>query len=125
LRSLLLILTVVGIPFAVYRFMATLLFAQASVFEDRTARASLRASADLTRGHWWRTFAFTIVVDVVAILSGPILGVAILLLASSSLTFIDITGSIVYALTVPFAATALTLYYFDLDAQRHGGLARA
>jgi hypothetical protein len=125
LRSLLLILTVVGIPFAVYRFMATSLFAQASVLEDRTARGSLRASADLTRGQWWRTFAFTIVVDVVVILSGPILGVAILLLTPRSLTFIDITGSIVYALTIPFAAAALTLYYFDLEARRGTSLARA
>jgi hypothetical protein len=36
-----------------------------------------------------------------------------------SLTFIDITGSLVYALTVPYAAIALTLYYFDL-ATRQG-----
>jgi hypothetical protein len=118
LRSLLLILTVVGIPLAVYRFMATSLFAQASVLEDRTARDALQASAELTRGRWWRTFAFTIIVNTVAILSGPLLGVGILLLTSSSLTFIDITGSLIYALTVPLAATALTLYYFDLDARR-------
>jgi hypothetical protein len=118
LRSLLLILTVVGIPLAVYRFMATSLFAQASVLEDRTARGALRASAELTRGRWWRTFAFTVIVNTAAILSGPFLGVAILLLTASSLTFIDITGSIIYALTVPLAATALTLYYFDLEARR-------
>jgi hypothetical protein len=47
----------------------------------------------------------------------PELGVLILLLSASSLTFIDITGSIVYALVVPYAATALTLYYFDLQAR--------
>jgi hypothetical protein len=41
--------------------------------------------------------------------------VLILLLTAQSLTFIDITGSIVYTLIIPYAAIALTLYYFDLQ----------
>ncbi len=112
---LVLVLTVIGIPFAVYYFIRTSLFAQTCVLEDQTAIGSLRASASLTRRHWWRTFGFTTLVNVIAILSGPLLGVLILLLTSQSLTFIDITGSIVYTLVVPCAAMALTLYYFDLQ----------
>jgi hypothetical protein len=81
----------------------------------------LRASARLTRRHWWRTFAITALIDAIAILSGPLLGVLILLLTSQSLTFIDIIGSIVYALVVPYAAIALTLYYFDLHARPEAG----
>ena len=114
---LLLVLTVVGAPFAVYYFIRTSLFAQACVLEHRGAFGSLRASARLTRRRWWRTFGFTALIDVIAILSGPLLGVLILLFTPQSLTFIDITGSIVYALVVPYAATALTLYYFDLQAR--------
>jgi len=116
--SVLLVLTVVGIPYAIYRLIRTSLFAQACVLERDTARDSLRTSADLTRGQWWRTFGFTALIDALAILSGPILGVAILLLTSSSLTFINITGALIYALTVPAAAIALTLYYFDLQTRR-------
>jgi hypothetical protein len=41
----------------------------------------------------------------------------ILLMTSQSLTFINLIGSIIYALTVPYAAIALTLYYFDLQAR--------
>jgi hypothetical protein len=48
---------------------------------------------------------------------GTLLGVVILLLTARSLTFIDISGSIVYALVVPYAAIALTLYYFNLQAR--------
>lgn len=114
---LLLVLTVIGIPFAIYYFIRTSLFAQACVLGDETATGSLRASARLTRRHWWRTFGFTALVNVIAIVSGPLLGVLILLLTAQSLTFIDITGSIVYALVVPYAAIALTLYYFDLQAR--------
>ncbi len=118
---LVLVATVVGIPFAVYYFIRTSLFAQKCVLEDQSAVGSLRASARLTRRHWWRTFAFTTLVNVIAILSGPLLGVLILLLTAQSLTFIDITGSIVYTLVVPYAAVALTLYYFDLQMRPAAG----
>jgi hypothetical protein len=112
-----LVLSVVGIPFAVYYFIRTSLFAQTCVLEDQSAIDSLRASGRLTRRRWWRTFGFTTLVNVIAILSGPLLGVLILLLTSQSLTFIDIIGSMVYTLVVPYAALALTLYYFDLQAR--------
>ena len=101
-----------------YYFIRTSLFAQACVLEDQSAIGSLRASARLTRRHWWRTFGLTALIDVIAILSGPLLGVPILLLTAQSLTFIDVTGSFVYTLVVPYAAIALTLYYFDLQARR-------
>jgi hypothetical protein len=118
---LLLVMTVVGIPIAVYYFIRTSLFAQTNVLEDENAIGSLRASVQLTRRHWWRTFGFTTLVNVIAIVSGPLVGVLILLLTSQSLTFIDITGSIVYTLVVPYAAIALTLYYFDLKMQPAAG----
>lgn len=118
---LVLVLSVIGIPFAVYYFIRTSLFAQASVLEHEGPVDSLRASARLTRRHWWRTFAFTALIDVIAILSGPLLGVLILLLTAQSLVFIDITGAIVYTLVVPYAAIALTLYYFDLQVRRVPG----
>jgi hypothetical protein len=116
-----LVVTVVGIPLAVYYFIRTSLFAQICVLEDESAIGSLRASARLTRRRWWRTFAFTTLVSVIAILSGPLLGVLILLLTSQSLTFIDITGSIVYTLVIPYVAIALTLYYFDLQTRPVAG----
>ncbi len=115
--TVILTLSVIGIPYAVYRLIRTSLFAQMCALEDETAAGALRGSANLIRGRWWRTFGFTAVIDLVAALSGPLLGVLVLLLTSRSLTFIDITGSIIYALTVPYAAIALTLYYFDLHAR--------
>lgn len=114
---LVLLVTVIGIPFALWYFIRTSLFAQACVLEDHSAIGSLRASGRLTRRRWWRTFGFTALIDVIAGLSGPLLGVVILLLTTQSLTFIDIIGSVVYTLVVPYAAIALTLYYFDLQAR--------
>lgn len=114
LTVIVLTIVVVGIPFAIHRFIRWSLFAQAAALEDRDARGSLRRSSELVSGYWWRTFAITAFVDVLVFLSGPVIGVILLLVTDRSLNFIDITGSVIYAFTVPYAAVALTLYYFDL-----------
>jgi ABC-type sugar transport system permease subunit len=111
-------ITVVGVPFAIGRYVRWSLFAEACALEDRTGRDSLRRSAELVRGRWWRTFGFTSLVVVLTALSGPLLGVGLLLLTDRSLNFINIAGALVYTITVPYAAIALTLYYFDLEARR-------
>jgi hypothetical protein len=114
---LLLTLTVVGIPFAIHRFIRWSLFAQACMLDRLGGRASLAHSSRLVRGRWWRTFGFTALVDVLAVLSGLLFGIGLLLLSSSALNFIDLTSSLIYALTVPLAAITLTLYYFDLEEE--------
>ena len=72
------------------------------------------------KGHWWRTFGFTALIDALAVLSGPLLGVGLLLLTDHSLNFINLAASLVYTFTVPYAAIQLTLYYFDLEARAAG-----
>ncbi|HEY2436332.1 MAG TPA: hypothetical protein VGH93_04065, partial [Solirubrobacteraceae bacterium] len=49
-----------------------------------------------------------------------LLGVGLLLLTDHSLNFINLAASLVYTFTVPYAATQLTLYYFDLEARAAG-----
>ena len=115
---ILLTITVVGIPFAIHRFIRWSLFAEACMLDDLSATDSLRRSSVLVRGRWWRTFGFTALVDVLAILSGPLFGVGLLLLTDHSLNFINLATALVYTITVPYAAIQLTLYYFDLEAQR-------
>jgi hypothetical protein len=117
---LLLTITVVGIPFAVHRFIRWSLFAEACMLDDLSATDSLRRSSELVRGHWWRTFGFSTLVIAFAALSGPLLGVGLLLLTDHSLNFINLAGALVYTFTVPFAAIQLTLYYFDLETRSVG-----
>ena len=114
---LVLTITVVGIPFAIHRFIRWSLFAEACMLDDLPATESLRRSSELVKGHWWRTFGFTALIDAIAVLSGPLLGVGLLLLTDHSLNFINIAASLVYTFTVPYAAIQLTLYYFDLDTR--------
>jgi hypothetical protein len=123
--SVVLVLTVIGIPYAIYRFVRSSLYAQACVLQRRSAIESLQSSRELTRGYWWRTLGFTALVDILTILTGALGGVVLLFATSQSLTLINIAGSVVYALTVPWAAISLTLYYFDLETRRERSLARA
>jgi len=122
--AILLSITVIGLPFAIGRYVRWSLFAEACGLEGGTARESLRRSAELVARRWWRTFGFSALVIVLAALSGPVLGVALLLLTNDSLTFINIAGALIYTVTVPYAAIALTLYYFDLDARRSAAARR-
>jgi hypothetical protein len=113
----LLTITVVGIPFAIHRFVRWSLFAEACMLDDLSATESLHRSSELVKDRWWRTFGFTALIDALAVLSGPLLGVGLLLLTDHSLTFINLAASLVYTFTVPYAAIQLTLYYFDLEAR--------
>jgi hypothetical protein len=56
----LLTITVVGIPFAIHRFIRWSLFAEACMLDDLSATGSLRRSSELVKGRWWRTFGFTV-----------------------------------------------------------------
>jgi hypothetical protein len=114
---ILLTITIIGIPLAIHRFVRWSLFAQACVLDDLPAVESLDRSSELVRGQWWRTFGFTALVDVLAVLSGPLFGVGLLLLTDHSLNFINLAAALVYTVTVPYATIQLTLYYFDLEAR--------
>jgi hypothetical protein len=113
----LLTITIVGIPVAIRHFIRWSLFAEACMLDQLAATGALHRSSQLVEGHWWRTFGFTLFIDVLAVLSGPLLGVGLLLLTDHSLNFINLAASLVYTFTVPYAAIQLTLYYFDLEAR--------
>jgi hypothetical protein len=56
----LLTITVVGIPFAIHRFIRWSLFAQACMLDDVSATESLRRGSELVRGRWLRASGFTV-----------------------------------------------------------------
>jgi hypothetical protein len=55
--KILLSIIVVGIPFAIRRFVRWSLFAQTAMLEDRGARGALRRGRELVDGYWWRRSA--------------------------------------------------------------------
>jgi hypothetical protein len=116
-----LVVSVVGIPVAVYLLVRWAFVAQTGVVEQLPGRKALRTSAELVANRWWRTFAITATVNVLAALSGPVVGlIALFTLTSASLHAINVIGAVVYIFTIPMAAVAVTLLYFD-HVQRPAG----
>lgn len=112
-----LVLTVIGIPFAV-RYLVTWTFVQQNVlFTDHSIRGSFRASNDLVRGHWWRTVRTMVPLLLLLTVAGPLLGL-VLIFTSLPLLLVNVIGSVVFAIAIPFTTAGTTLLYFDLQARQ-------
>jgi hypothetical protein len=108
--------TVVGIPFAIYFYVAWQFVQQEILFEDRSIRESLRGSHARVRGHWWRTVIVTAILALIGVVIGPVLGFFLIFLNLSAV-LVNLIGSIVYALVFPYVALGRTLLYLDLCAR--------
>lgn len=116
----LLALTIVGIPLAVVYLVRKAVLSQACVLEDLRATPALRRSSELVSGHGFRVLAISALVNVTAVLLGPIVGIAVLFLTSGSLSLINLISSLVYVFVVPYAAVAMTLLFYDLRRRQAG-----
>jgi hypothetical protein len=110
------LITVVGIPFAAWKYVGWLFLQQQILFEDKTVREAFRGSSELVRGRWWYTLRVAAVFWLIGIVTGPVLGFA-LIFADISLILINAIGALVFALLVPYIAIGRTLLYFDLEAE--------
>jgi hypothetical protein len=114
-----LLVSFVGAPWGIRQLVRYQFVPQAVMHDDRSGREALDRSSQLVRGRWAHTAI------VVAALNSAIalvaLGIALLLLiVASSVPLWLFSGLtvLVYALTVPFAAIAMTLLYGDAVAER-------
>ena len=112
-----LFITIIGIPFAIWKFVEWQLVQQEIVFEDKSIREAMRGSSRLVRHHWLRTLLIAGFLSVLNAAVGPVLGF-FLIFANFSLVAVDLVSALVYALLVPYVAIARTLLYFDLAARR-------
>jgi hypothetical protein len=121
---LLLALTIIGIPFAIWKFVEWQFVQQEILFRDKGLRAAFRGSTQLVRGNWWRTVRIAGFLWLISIVAGPVLGFA-LIFTPLSLTWANLAGSVVFALLHPYVAIGRTLLYFDLAARQQEALAEA
>ena len=115
--TLLLVLTIIGIPYAIKKYVDWQLTQQEVLFEDRSLREALRGSTRVVRGHWWHTAATVLVLALLGVVAGPMLGFA-LVFTPLPPPLINLFGSLVYALVIPYIAVGLTLLYLDLVERR-------
>ena len=117
--SAVLIVTVIGIPLAVYLLVRWGLVTLACVIDRQSVRGSRSESARLVHGGWWRTLGVTALVNVTPLIVAPLIGVIILLLFSGvAIWFVNLIGSLVFMFLYPYSGLAVALYYYDRRSRR-------
>jgi hypothetical protein len=109
-------ITVIGLPFAIWKLVGWSFVGQEVLFTDKSLRESFRGSSELVRGRWWH--ALRVVVFLVALLfiAGPVLTLGLIFTPLPFLA-INLLGALIFALLIPYAAIGQTLLYFDLQAR--------
>jgi hypothetical protein len=113
---LLIALTIIGIPFAIWKYVEWQFVQQEIMFKDKGMRAAFRGSTRLVRGNWWRTVRVAVLLWLISTVTGPILGFA-LIFTPLPLFWANIVGTVVFALLVPYVAIGRTLLYWDLSVR--------
>src|SRR5205807_783496 len=112
----LLMLTIIGIPYAIHKYVDWQLAQQEVLFENRSIRDALRGSSRLVQGHWWHTavvaFAFWLLTQL-----PPLIGFVLLFITVPTDT-VDLLGSLIFTLLIPYEAVGRTLLYLDLSARK-------
>jgi hypothetical protein len=112
----LMVFTVIGIPFALYFYVAWQLVQQVIMFENRSIRDALGRSHELVRGHWWLTIRVVALLWAIGIVTGPFLGFILIFLNWSPIA-VNAVGSLIFALLIPYIALGRTLLYLDLTSR--------
>ena len=110
---LLLNLTTILIPVAIWISVRWILLAQVVELEGRTGVGSLRRSSALVSGRWLRIASLVGIGALITFAIGPLLGALLILLTHAPLALLNVVAGIVYALALPYVALATSYAYFD------------
>jgi hypothetical protein len=114
--TLLLAITLVGIPWAIARIVRWIFIPQAIMLDGATGRTALATSASLVHGHWWNTLGRYILLSL--IVGIPAWGLSSTVSAAIPGYFGGVLGSMAsYALS-PVSLIGMTLIYYDLKLKR-------
>jgi hypothetical protein len=108
--------TIIGIPYGIKKFIDWQFVQQEVLFEDRSIREAMRGSTRVVRGHWWHTGAVAVTFWILSQVPGPALGFA-LLFTTVPVESVNLIGSLVFAVLIPFVEIGRTLLYFDVKAR--------
>ncbi len=120
LPILLLTITIIGIPWAIYLAVRWLFVNQAVILDTTSARAALSYSAHAVSGRWWRTlgiaFLISLIVSVPGGIVGTVFGLAPVYISSTA-------SSVIGAALLPLGVIAMILLYFDLKQRKETDVA--
>jgi hypothetical protein len=117
---LLMAITVIGLPFAIWKLVGWSFVGQEVLFTDRSLRESFRGSSELVRGRWWRAVRVVLFLVAILFVAGPVLTLGLIFTPLPFLA-INLLGALIFSLLIPYAVIAQTLLYFDLQARAEEG----
>ena len=112
-------LTVIGLPFAIWKLVGWSFVGQEVLFTEKTLRESFRGSSELVRGRWWHAVRVVLFLVAILFIAGPVLTLGLIFTPLPFLV-INLLGALIFALLLPYAIVAQTLLYFDLQARAEG-----
>ncbi|HET9287912.1 MAG TPA: glycerophosphoryl diester phosphodiesterase membrane domain-containing protein [Gaiella sp.] len=113
LMWIVLTITLILIPIAIWIAVRWALFVPVIEVERRSAREALRRSADLVRGRWIRVASLVGLGVGIAFAAGPLIGSILIFVSESSLALLNLIAGLVYAFALPFIALVTSYVYFD------------
>ena len=112
-----LLFTIIGIPYGLKKFIDWQFVQQEVLFEDRSIRDAMRcehaASCAATGG---TPASIAGIFWLISQIPGPVIGFA-LLFTTIPVVDVNLVGSVMFALLIPFIEIARTLLYFDLGVR--------
>ena len=113
---LLFCITLIGIPWGIYRAVRWVFLAQVIMIEGKRGEEVLARSAELVQGRWWNTLGRLVVVALVVSIPVGLLQQALIAAAPGIVG--TILSSATGFITVPFGIIGLSLMFFDLRARK-------
>jgi hypothetical protein len=89
------------------------LIAPSIELEELSAIGGLRRSSRLVRGRWFKVTSLIVVGAALAIVIGPLVGVALIFGTGAPFWLVNLIAGVVYALTMPLVAIMTVYVYFD------------
>jgi hypothetical protein len=126
--------TIIGLPFAIYLFVAWLLSVQILLVEQTGIRTALSRSRELVSGHWWRVIGIAILLAIIQAIISAFFTLPATIFGFGSV-FSDPTDTDVSPLVIaldsigttagqivvgPIAYCAYILLYYDLRVRKEG-----
>jgi hypothetical protein len=112
----LLMATIIGIPYGLKKFVDWQFVQQEVLFEDRSIREALRGSTRVVKAGWWHCGGVALTLWIIGQIPGPLLGFG-LLFTTVSAGAVNVIAAVAFALTLPYVGIGRTLLYFDLQAR--------
>jgi hypothetical protein len=110
------LITIVGIPWAIMWAVRWMFVTQEVMLEGRRGRDALRASSNVVKHRWWRALVTYAVLTFLSSAVGPLVGLALLIGLNVAQEISSGVSATLYAIIYPIATIGVTLLYLRLKA---------